>query len=199
MENKKYSANDDIYEIDQVPNTGGVTNVVDIKKEHSQNTSDTKLLSREEIMKLSYAVFVSKYKQDGAISKYFYSFDLIRQIIFSIILGSLEGDGFEKAVAITDFNFTHLTASILIRPYSEMKLFIETIITEVIFGICSILVCVVAKEEDLGRKENLGMAILVFNAILLFFIMIIQIKEGILGIVSLVRNFRQGKQTLPAK
>jgi hypothetical protein len=101
----------------------GIADVFNFFKELCQNIKETAItvLSADEIMKLSYTIFIEKYDQKGALSKYFYSFDLMRQLIFSIILVSSEGEGFGKAVAITVFNFLYLTSCIIIRPYKEIN------------------------------------------------------------------------------
>jgi hypothetical protein len=198
-EYNKNIENDLKYEIDELANTGGITEIFDFIKEVPQKVNRTNTPSREDLMKSSFAVFLGKYEQEGSISKYFYSFDLIRQLIFSIILVSFEGDGYEKAIAITIFNFIYLSSCILIRPYNQTKLFIETIFTETIFCICSLLICVISKEEDLNTKENIGMALVVFNGILTYTIMIIQAKEGIFGILSYIWKICRGRQSVAPK
>ena len=197
----KNTANEVQSKVDDIVKINGASEVFTFLKELCQNIKGTVItqLSREEIMKSSYAIFVNKYRQEGAISKYFYSFDLTRQLIISIILVAGEGDGYGKAIAITVFNFLYLFSVILIRPYVEKKLLIETIFTETIYSICSILVCALAKTDDLSTKENIGMAIVVFNGILTYLIMIIQAKEGIFGtLCSIYKTCRGDSSVTPS-
>jgi hypothetical protein len=177
---------------------GGIAGIFNFFKEMFQaiRSETIRVLSKEEIMKTSYTIFIDKYRQNGKISKYFYSFDLIRQLLFSAIIVCVEGEAFAKAVSITVLNFLYFSSCLILRPYNEIKIYIETILSELLLLLCSIFVCLLSKEEDQDLRLTYGMVIVILNGIMTYGIMLVQSKEGIFDNLRELWKFCRGSASV---